>query len=97
MYAIRSYYGDELEWVRSNPKGRRAKSKARLQRFEELSSREYQKQNETREIYIPPGPRLGDQVIEVENVITSYSIHYTKLYEVAAAHSLSRSSPSWRR
>ncbi len=57
---------DELEWVRSNPKGRRAKSKARLQRFEELSSREYQKQNETREIYIPPGPRLGDQVIEVE-------------------------------
>ncbi len=59
---------DELEWVRSNPKGRRAKSKARLQRFEELSSREYQKQNETREIYIPPGPRLGDQVIEVENI-----------------------------
>jgi len=59
---------DELEWVRSNPKGRRAKSKARLQRFEELCSREYQKQNETREIYIPPGPRLGDQVIEVENI-----------------------------
>jgi ATP-binding cassette ChvD family protein len=59
---------EELEWVRSNPKGRRAKSKARLQRFEELSSRDYQKQNETREIYIPPGPRLGDQVIEVTNV-----------------------------
>jgi len=59
---------DELEWVRANPKGRRAKSKARLQRFEELCSREYQKQNETREIYIPPGPRLGDQVIEVENL-----------------------------
>jgi len=59
---------EELEWVRSNPKGRRAKSKARLQRFEELSSREYQKQNETREIYIPPGPRLGDQVIEVEHL-----------------------------
>ncbi|MGD8384848.1 MAG: energy-dependent translational throttle protein EttA [Lysobacterales bacterium] len=59
---------EELEWVRANPKGRRAKSKARLQRFEELSSREYQKQNETREIYIPPGPRLGDQVIEAENV-----------------------------
>ncbi len=59
---------DELDWVRSNPKGRRAKSKARLQRFEELSSREYQKQNETREIYIPPGPRLGDQVIEIENI-----------------------------
>ncbi len=59
---------EELEWVRSNPKGRRAKSKARLQRFEELNSREYQQQNETREIYIPPGPRLGDQVIEVENL-----------------------------
>ena len=59
---------EELEWVRSNAKGRRAKSKARLQRFEELSSRDYQKQNETREIYIPPGPRLGDQVIEVQNV-----------------------------
>ena len=59
---------DELDWVRSNPKGRRAKSKARLQRFEELNSREYQKQNETREIYIPPGPRLGDQVIEAVNL-----------------------------
>jgi sulfate-transporting ATPase len=59
---------EELEWVRSNPKGRQAKSKARLQRFEELNSREYQKQNETREIYIPPGPRLGDQVIEVEHL-----------------------------
>jgi ATP-binding cassette ChvD family protein len=63
---------DELEWVRSNPKGRRAKSKARLQRFEELSSREYQKQNETREIYIPPGPRLGDQVIEIEHIGKGY-------------------------
>lgn len=59
---------EELEWVRSNPKGRRAKSKARLQRFEELNSRDYQKQNETREIYIPPGPRLGDQVIEAKNL-----------------------------
>jgi sulfate-transporting ATPase len=59
---------EELEWVRSNPKGRRAKSKARLQRFEELNSRDYQKQNETREIYIPPGPRLGEQVIEAENL-----------------------------
>ena len=58
----------ELEWVRSNPKGRRAKSKARLQRFEELSSRENQQRNETHEIYIPPGPRLGNQVIEVENL-----------------------------
>ncbi len=63
---------EELEWVRSNPKGRRAKSKARLQRFEELSSRDYQKQNETREIYIPPGPRLGDQVIEVENLCKGF-------------------------
>jgi len=63
---------DELEWVRSNPKGRRAKSKARLQRFEELNSREYQKQNETREIYIPPGPRLGDQVIEAENLCKGF-------------------------
>ena len=63
---------DELDWVRSNPKGRRAKSKARLQRFEELSSREYQKQNETREIYIPPGPRLGDQVIEVRNLCKGF-------------------------
>ena len=63
---------DELDWVRSNPKGRRAKSKARLQRFEELNSREYQKQNETREIYIPPGPRLGDQVIEVDNICKGF-------------------------
>lgn len=54
----------ELEWVRTNPKGRQAKSKARLKRFEELSSQEYQKRSETNEIYIPPGPRLGDLVIE---------------------------------
>jgi len=58
----------ELEWVRSNPKGRRAKSKARLQRFEELNSQEHQKRNETHEIFIPPGPRLGEQVIEAENL-----------------------------
>ncbi|MDT8322098.1 MAG: energy-dependent translational throttle protein EttA [Xanthomonadales bacterium] len=58
----------ELEWVRSNPKGRRAKSKARLQRFDELNSQEHQARNETREIFIPPGPRLSDQVIEVENL-----------------------------
>ncbi|WP_372749941.1 energy-dependent translational throttle protein EttA, partial [Litorivivens sp.] len=62
----------ELEWVRSNPKGRRAKSKARLQRFEELQSQEFQTRNETNEIYIPPGPRLGDKVIEVEGVSKSY-------------------------
>ena len=58
----------ELEWVRSNPKGRQAKSKARLRQFEEISSPDYQKRNETNEIYIPPGPRLGDLVIEVENL-----------------------------
>ena len=58
----------ELEWVRSNPKGRRAKSKARLQRFEELNSQDHQKRNETHEIFIPPGPRLGTQVIEVEHL-----------------------------
>ena len=58
----------ELEWVHANPKGRHAKSKARLARFEELSSQETQKRNETQEIYIPPGPRLGDKVIEVEHL-----------------------------
>ena len=58
----------ELEWVRSNPKGRQAKSKARLRQFEEISSSSYQKRNETNEIYIPPGPRLGDVVIEVEGL-----------------------------
>ncbi len=62
----------ELEWVRSNPKGRQAKSKARLQRFEELQSQEFQKRNETNEIYIPPGPRLGDKVIEVEGLAKSF-------------------------
>ncbi|MCU7928767.1 MAG: energy-dependent translational throttle protein EttA [Candidatus Thiodiazotropha sp. (ex Dulcina madagascariensis)] len=58
----------ELEWVRANPKGRHAKSKARLQRFEELQSQEFQKRNETNELYIPPGPRLGDLVIEAEHL-----------------------------
>ena len=58
----------ELEWVRTNPKGRQAKSKARLRRFDELQSQDYQKRNETNELYIPPGPRLGDKVIEAENV-----------------------------
>jgi energy-dependent translational throttle protein EttA len=58
----------ELEWVRSNPKGRQAKSKARLARFDELQSQEFQSRNETNEIYIPPGPRLGDNVIEVTNL-----------------------------
>jgi energy-dependent translational throttle protein EttA len=62
----------ELEWVRTNPKARQAKSKARLQRFEELSSQEFQKRNETNEIYIPPGDRLGDLVIECSNVRKAY-------------------------
>lgn len=58
----------ELEWVRQNPKGRQAKSKARLARYEELSSIEYQRRNETQEIFIPPGERLGDKVIEFHHV-----------------------------
>ncbi len=62
----------ELEWVRANPKGRQAKSKARLKQFEELNSKEFQARNETRQIYIPPGPRLGDTVIELENVHKGY-------------------------
>ncbi len=62
----------ELEWVRSNPKGRHAKSKARLARFEELASQEFQKRNETQEIYIPPGPRLGNLVVEAENLKKAY-------------------------
>jgi ATP-binding cassette ChvD family protein len=62
----------ELEWVRSNPKGRQAKSKARLARFEELCSKDVQQRNETSELYIPPGPRLGEKVIEVEHVSKSY-------------------------
>ena len=63
---------EELEWVRSNPKGRHAKSKARLARFEELSSSDVQKRNETQEIYIPPGPRLGDVVIEADNISKAF-------------------------
>ncbi|APS84597.1 ABC transporter ATP-binding protein [Piscirickettsia salmonis] len=63
----------ELEWVRSNPKGRRAKSKARLARFEELSSQEFQKRNETQSLYIPPGPRLGDLVIEANNISKGFN------------------------
>ena len=62
----------ELEWVRSNPKGRTAKSKARLARFDELASQEFQKRNETQELYIPPGPRLGGLVIEVEGLRKSF-------------------------
>ena len=62
----------ELEWVRQNPKGRQAKSKARLARFEEMQSQEFQARNETNEIYIPPGERLGDKVIEFHNVSKAY-------------------------
>ena len=62
----------ELEWVRTNAKGRQSKSKARLARFDELSSREFQKRSETQEIYIPPGERLGDKVIIAENVSKGY-------------------------
>jgi ATPase components of ABC transporters with duplicated ATPase domains len=63
---------EELEWVRQGQKGRQAKSKARLKAFEELSSTEFQKRAETHEIYIPPGPRLGDLVVEVEDVAKSF-------------------------
>jgi ATP-binding cassette ChvD family protein len=62
----------ELEWVRTNPKARQAKSKARLQRYEELASQDFQKRNETNEIYIPPGDRLGDLVIECTNLRKGY-------------------------
>ena len=63
---------EELEWVRKNAKGRQSKSKARLKAYEEMASQEFQKRSETRELYIPPGPRLGDVVIEVNNVGKKY-------------------------
>lgn len=63
----------ELEWVRSNPKGRQAKNKARLARFEELNSKEYQSRNETAELYIPPGQRLGDKVLEITGLHKSFN------------------------
>jgi ATP-binding cassette ChvD family protein len=62
----------ELEWVKQGQKGRQAKSKARLRQFEEMNSKEFQKRNETQELYIPPGPRLGDQVIEIVNGSKSF-------------------------
>ena len=62
----------ELEWVRASPRGRQSKSKARLARFEELNSREFQKRNETQELYIPPGQRLGDKVIEVNSLCKGF-------------------------
>ncbi|MGL5742471.1 MAG: energy-dependent translational throttle protein EttA [Legionella sp.] len=63
---------EELEWVRTSPKGRNAKNKARLARFEEMNSKEFQKRNETNEIYIPPGERLGDLVLEGEKITKSF-------------------------
>ncbi len=69
----------ELEWVRTAPKGRHAKSKSRLARFEEMNSQEFQKRSETNEIYIPPGPRLGDSVIEFSQVQKKFDDHL--LYE----------------
>ena len=62
----------ELEWVQANPKGRQSKSKARIARFEELNSQDFQKRNETQELYIPPGPRLGDKVLEVNNLCKGF-------------------------
>ena len=70
--ALKRMLERELEWVRANPKARQAKSKARMQRFEELSSREFQARNETNEIYIPPGPRLGELVVEANGVSKAY-------------------------
>jgi ATP-binding cassette ChvD family protein len=70
--ALRRSLQRELEWVRANPKARQAKSKARLQRYEELASTEFQERNETNEIYIPPGPRLGELVIETKNLRKGY-------------------------
>jgi energy-dependent translational throttle protein EttA len=70
--ALRKNLERELEWVRQNPKARQAKSKARLQRYEELASKEFQERNETNEIYIPPGERLGDLVVEASNLKKGY-------------------------
>ncbi len=70
--ALQKTIRQELEWVRSNPKARQAKSKARMARFEELNNQEHQKRNETNELYIPPGPRLGDKVLEISNLKKSF-------------------------
>jgi energy-dependent translational throttle protein EttA len=69
---LRKMLAKELEWVRQNPKARQAKNKARVQRYEELASREFQERNETNEIYIPPGERLGDVVIEAKGLRKAY-------------------------
>ncbi len=70
--ALKKMLARELEWVRQNPKARQAKSKARMQRFDELQSREFQERNETNEIYIPPGPRLGELVVEAKGLSKAY-------------------------
>jgi len=70
--ALQRTIKQELEWVRSNPKARQSKSKARMARFEELNSQDHQKRNETNELYIPPGPRLGDKVLDVSNLTKSF-------------------------
>ena len=70
--ALQRTIKQELEWVRSNPKARQSKSKARMARFEELNSQDHQKRNETNELYIPPGPRLGDKVLDVLNLSKSF-------------------------
>lgn len=70
--ALQKTIKQELEWVRSNPKARQSKNKARMARFEELNSQEHQKRNETNELYIPPGPRLGDKVVDVENLSKAF-------------------------
>jgi len=71
--ALQKTIKQELEWVRQNPKARQSKNKARMARFEELNSQDHQKRNETNELYIPAGPRLGDKVLDVANLTKSYS------------------------
>ena len=90
----------ELEWVRSSPKGRHAKNKARIKRFEEISSTDYQKRAETNEIYIPPGPRLGDLVIEAKAVSKSYgdNLLYENLsFSLPKGGIVGIIGPKWRR
>ena len=70
--ALQKTIKQELEWVRSNPKARQSKNKARMARFEELNNQDHQKRNETNELYIPPGPRLGDKVLDVNNLTKSF-------------------------
>ncbi|MBO9489233.1 energy-dependent translational throttle protein EttA [Endozoicomonas sp. G2_1] len=71
--ALQKTIKQELEWVRQNPKARQAKNKARMARFEELNNQDVQKRNETNELYIPPGPRLGDKVLDVNHLTKSYN------------------------